>query len=342
MQTFGKILESEYQALETIPSHVTHVVFSQLKRKYRGPGTRPDYLNAQELARANISRKGYSLSIKKLLQAGLLETCESKPIKGFQCRLFGFPHERGLIQPGNKETVTENRVIGKHDAALITPLAGQVGNGYPIQGNKEAEQHIDYLPLRLDKENRKENTEEILERMFSTLNSKEDDSITLETGSKTDLESLFVDLADDEDDSITINNRSTNNLDPVAAIRDPNSDQSTQSLGSSSSNQHPVNALNPHIDPDLVACRNAALKVDGINTEMFDDFVRTLMSKKRRCRSHTEYDAWLNDPHAVQMAFDCDRLWQEKGVEPSDLSLCEHFPDRYPVRTNASPGERNR
>ena len=338
MKTFGKILESEYQVLDTIPSHVTHVVFSQLKRKYRGPGTRPDYLNAQELARANISRKAYSLSIKNLLQAGLLETCEYKSIKGFRCRLFGFPHERGLIQLGNKETVTENRVIRKHDVVLTTSLDGQQGNDYYVQGNKETEQRNDYLPFRLDKENKKENIEEGFESMFSDLASDEDDSITIETGSTKDLATLFADLADDEDDSITINNRSTNNLDPVTAIRDPVSDQSTQFLDSSSSNQHPVNALNPRLDPDLLACRNAALKVDGINTETFDDFVRSLMRQKKWKDSYTEYKAWLNDPRAIQRFFDCDRLWQEKGVVPSDLSLSEHFPDRYAARTNVSTG----
>lgn len=156
-QTFGMIQESEYAALDNIKSHVTFRVFAQLKRKYRGPGTTPDFLNAEELKRCGISSSSYSRSIRTLTQNQLLTIAAYKTINGYECPLFTFPHENG-----HHHEELEDKVVLTMAADPVT-MRTDDRNGRHRDGiglhHDDSSRHHD-IPLRLDKEDKKEDKEE--------------------------------------------------------------------------------------------------------------------------------------------------------------------------------------
>ena len=154
-QPFGRILESEYQALDKAvvesKSHVTANVFMQLKRKWRGPNTRPDFLNKNELKQCGISSRAYSDALKALQVTGLIRQTGEVLIGGYRARLWRFPHEDRQQGDSRPVEVTEgsNKAIVAVSGAIVAPLDEKQGDSRPEQGGNR-------LPLRSEDSEKEE------------------------------------------------------------------------------------------------------------------------------------------------------------------------------------------
>jgi hypothetical protein len=176
-QPFGRILHSEQRLLRTL-THATRSVFQELKCKYYPPnknnpkGSRPDFLNAQELKAADISKASYQRAIRDLLTVGLVRIADYKAINGRQCRLFDYPHEVGVFKeiPQSNEAVEEGVIVSPSISRAQRDTSKDHGQPFKdIQGIRASPEGIMVspdrpnreLPFRKeDKKIRKEDTEE--------------------------------------------------------------------------------------------------------------------------------------------------------------------------------------
>ena len=174
-QTFGRILHSEQVQLRTL-NHATRSVFQELKCKYYPPnknnpnGSPPDFLNAQELKAAGISKPTYQSAIRELLKVGLIRDAGRKTINGRKCRLFDYPHELGIIK--ERQMVcpsTEGKIVlpqeengftrhGKPFASLT--VEGQMALPQEANGFTRHGKNFDYLLDTEEKKIKKEDTED--------------------------------------------------------------------------------------------------------------------------------------------------------------------------------------